>query len=186
MSRALERVADDFLELGKCRRLEQKCSAQLHRLGGGLRGAVAVIGSPAAWIALADAAPGVSRPVMPVMRTSHQHEVGLNLGISFKPSSPLAAVAARCPAESRSVDGISHVSSSSINSSLLIMPQDNGYGKRDRGFLIQSVKRLTEPMPSGEKWLEHETAVEQQRNKETKSDFKEVQVLAAVKPSTGR
>ena len=123
VARGLERVGDDFLELGNVERLEQIIvGAELHRLDGRLRGAV---GGHQNHEQLRDRSArmlrSVSRPVMPVMRTSISTRSGLNLGMTFSPSSPLAAVASSISGEAK-IRWIEYrtSSSSSINSSLLI------------------------------------------------------------------
>jgi hypothetical protein len=61
-------------------------------------------------------------PVIPVMRTSISTRSGLNLGMTFNPSSPLAAVASSISSEARVRSSEYRTSSSSsINSSLLIV-----------------------------------------------------------------
>ena len=78
----------------------------------------------------------VSRPVMPVMRTSISTRSGLNLGITFNPSSPLAAVANSMSGESK-IRWMEYrtSSSSSINRSLLILAEDSRFRpKKQRIF----------------------------------------------------
>ena len=64
----------------------------------------------------------VSRPVMPVMRTSISTRSGLNLGMTFNPSSPDEAVASSMSGELKiRWNEYRTSSSSSISSSLLIV-----------------------------------------------------------------
>ena len=79
----------------------------------------------------------VSRPFMPPMRTSISTRSGLNFGMTFSPSSPLAAVASSMSGESKiRWSEYRTSSSSSINNSLLIFRrQNNGFPPDGQGIL---------------------------------------------------
>ena len=86
VARGLERVGDDLLELGHVERLEQVIvGPELHRLDGGLRGAVGGHQDDQQLGVDLRIRRRVSRPLMPPMRMSMMTRSGLSLGISFKP-----------------------------------------------------------------------------------------------------